>query len=219
MASRIMHLTLARELMKTREFARPEAFLFGSLLPDAPRPEMAEKGNRASHFLAERGPLRTYDLEEFRRLYGERIWEEGACLGYYLHLIQDIVYRRFQHGKWNWGRLSQEDFARLYQDYSLLNGLLIRRYGLKEESIPEEGDGEELCRRFSLRPGELLEQVRDDFRRKGTGEPAFLTWDMAEEYVRAAFELCQRELEALGRGEPLLDPWDLAWNHGKGVTR
>lgn len=219
MASRIMHLVLARELLKGRELSQPEAFVFGSLLPDAPRPETAGKGNRASHFLADRGPLRTYDLEEFRRLYGERLREEGLYLGYYLHLIQDIVYRRFQHGKWNWGRLSQEDFARLYQDYSLLNGLLIRRYGLREESIPEEGDGEELCRRFSLRPGELLEQVRDDFRRKGTGEPAFLTWDMAEEYVRAAFELCQRELEALGRGEPLLDPWDLAWNHGKEVTR
>ncbi|RKJ39590.1 hypothetical protein D7X94_11535 [Acutalibacter sp. 1XD8-33] len=216
MASRIMHLLLARELLKTREFAQPEAFLFGSLLPDAPRSETAGKGNRASHFLADRDPLRTYDLEAFRRLYGDRLREEGLYLGYYLHLVQDSVYRRFQHGKWRWGRLSEEEFHILYRDYSRLNGQFIRRYGLKNTvKLPENGEKEDVCLRFSLRPGELLEQMEEDFRREEPGEPeepGFLTWEMAQEFVEEAFQVCQKELSALSGGGPLLDPWSLAWN-------
>lgn len=215
MASRIMHLVLAQELLKDRKLSQSEAFLFGALLPDAPRSPAGKAGNRASHFLADRGPLRTYDLDEFRQLYGERLREEGLYLGYYLHLIQDIVYRRFQHGKWAWGKLSKEQFTRLYQDYSLLNDLFICQYRLENNvKIPREAEGEDICRRFSLRPGELLEQVEEDFRRERAGEPeepVFLTWNMAREFLGAALALCQKELYALGKGGSLLDPWELAW--------
>ncbi|MCI9553428.1 MAG: zinc dependent phospholipase C family protein, partial [Acutalibacter sp.] len=167
-----MHLVLAQELLKDRELSQPEAFLFGALLPDAPRPPAGKAGNRASHFLADRGPLRTYDLDEFRQLYGERLREEGLYLGYYLHLIQDIVYRRFQHGKWAWGKLSKEQFTRLYQDYSLLNDRFICQYRLENKvKIPKEVEEEDICRRFFLRTGELLEQVEEDFRRERAGEP------------------------------------------------
>lgn len=76
-----------------------------------------------------------------------------------------------------------------------------------------------MCRRFSLRPGELLEQVRWDFRSTGAGEPAYLTWEMVRDFIQAALELCQKELDAMAGGGPLLDPWDLAWNHGKEVTK
>ena len=88
MASSIIHLAIAEELMKRRSFISAERLRFGVVLPDA-----GDGARSRSHLriqIDERG-RKTYDLERFRAMYGARMQRDELYLGYYLHLIQDIA--------------------------------------------------------------------------------------------------------------------------------
>ncbi len=209
MASRVMHLAAAQGLLARRTFQNPQAFLAGALLPDAPR---TGDNARASHFISSRAGKRTYDLAEFRRLYGEELAEEGLYLGYYLHLIQDIVYRRLIYGKYGLRRSLPEQLDNLYQDYSILNGYIIEKHRLDcPNTFPAGIENAAVCRKFGLNAQGLLVELRGDFSRKAEGETALFSREMAEEYIQSAIGLCETELDTLAQGLPPLDPWTLAW--------
>ncbi len=213
MASRVMHLAVAHALTARRRFKDPQAFLLGALLPDAPRPR---ENARASHFVSTRGDKRTYDLEEFRGLYGKKLAEEGLYLGYYLHLVQDIAYRRLLYGKYDLRRYMPQQLDRLYQDYSILNGTIIKKYRLPcLAMLPAGIEDAAVCRQFRLNAQGLLAELEGDFNRKAEGETTLFSREMAEEYIQSALALCETELTALTQGFPPLDPWTLAWTINK----
>lgn len=210
MASRVMHLAAATLLMRERAFRDPAGLLAGALLPDANPPGV---NSRLSHFIAARDGKRTYDVGAFRALYGGRLGEEGLYLGYYLHLLQDIAYRRFLYCGHDLHFRTQEQREALYRDYKILNGYFIKKYGLIfPGGFPAGTEGAAVCVRFGLEPGRLLEDLRRDFAESPQGEPAIITRELAEEYVQSARALCRDELDALAQGRPLLDCWKLAWD-------
>ena len=93
MASRIIHLAVADTLLKEFEIDAPERFRLGSILPDAKIDSLLRAAPHYQTTLP--SGLITYKLKEFLSVYGERMKEDSLYLGYYLHLIQDIFYRRY----------------------------------------------------------------------------------------------------------------------------
>ena len=64
MASRIVHLAIANEIIKAHPLPEPERFLFGSLLPDA-HPDKSAHYNK----YLRNGQRKTHDLTGFRRRF------------------------------------------------------------------------------------------------------------------------------------------------------
>ena len=92
MAQRIVHYLIAVRLAEEIPVSDRQRFLAGSLLPDAHTvPEDREK----THYRTYCGDSRIYDFNRFRKEYPDEIFRDDLYLGYYLHLIEDAVYRFF----------------------------------------------------------------------------------------------------------------------------
>ena len=207
MASRIMHLAVAAQL--TAEL--PEGmdiprFLLGSVMVDA-----APNARKTTHFQVQQGDLRTYDIARFRAQYGGYLLTDGLVLGYYLHLLQDLVFRCYMYHEMGFNPRQPGYLDRLYDDYWRLNGELIRHFGLRCE-LPEVASAAPLdtIADFDL-PG-MRQAVQSDFVPGGPAEAFFLTTERGLRYVEKAAALCRKELHALQNGLPLLNPRDgYAW--------
>ena len=193
MASSLMHLAVAERLAERT--AQPELFRLGCVLVDA--------FGQAGHFrnTAADG-RRFFDLPRFRTEYGDRLLRDDFCLGYYLHLVQDMVYRQMIHVEHGWNPHIPGNVERLHEDYRLLNPFLVRAYGLRP---PEMADG------LADNAAAFLDDLRGQFAPYGGGEPFFLTESLAAEYIDRAAKVCSAELDALRAGRPGADPMDYAY--------
>lgn len=101
MASTIMHLSIADEISKQIEIKDINRFRIGSIITDA---YMNRYDRKISHFKdkIENGSKVIIKLREFREKYADKIVNDDLYLGYYMHLIQDILYRQFVYGEYNW---------------------------------------------------------------------------------------------------------------------
>ena len=199
MASSMMHLAIAGRLLDG--IARPDLLRLGCVLVDA--------AGRAGHFHAKAPDgRRYYDLERFRRAYGGRMRSDDFCLGCYLHLAQDMVYRKFVYDDRGWSPSSPEQVERLYNDYRLLNPILLRRHGLKPLTLPGDLAGHPL---LAANAPAFLEDMAKQFAPYDGGEPFFLTETLAEEYIDRAAEVCLRELDALRGCGAHVNPLDYTY--------
>ncbi len=150
MGSRIMHLAIANELLTEYPDLDRNRFLFGTLLPDA-----ATEGN--SHARIDVcGGMRTYDLTGFRRQHAGRLNTDALYLGFYLHLIQDMVFRQFVYGACRWDPAPPGNIERLHRDYAILNGYLIGKYRLSPDvRVPPGVEAEPLCAIAATTPTRL----------------------------------------------------------------
>ena len=88
MASRILHLAAAKLILDEHPVADEKRFRLGSILPDA--------GERVSaHFRVriDGGTKTMMALSGFRARFADKM-DDPLYLGYYLHLVQDIVFRK-----------------------------------------------------------------------------------------------------------------------------
>ena len=87
MASSMIHLAVVQEMMKEVSFRDIARLRLGVILPDG-----AVEGN--SHLKKKicENTRYMYDLEIFREQYGAYMKKDDLYLGYYLHLIQDMLY-------------------------------------------------------------------------------------------------------------------------------
>ncbi len=207
MGSRIMHLAIANELLNEfRELDR-DRFLAGVLLPDA-----ATEGNGHGKRAVCGGGMRTYDLGGFRSRYAERMKTDALCLGYYLHLVQDLVFRQFVYGVHRWDPSPAGNVERLHRDYAIINGYLIRKYRLSPDiRIPAGIETEPLMRGCRYDTGALMRDLQADFAEPESGEVFFFRPDMAEEYIAMAVPACRKEIAAIRTGCGFLDELSMAW--------
>ena len=207
MASGIAHLAIINELIKLRSFASADRLKLGAVLADF--------GNRRDTHLQTRvqnGEKRTYDLNRFRAEFGEKLLEDDLYLGYYLHLIQDIVYRRLIYGKYAWDTTIEGNIERLHRDYRILNGVIIEKYGLKNDiAVPEGFKSEGINRLGAFDTDLLLESMAGFFALSEEGEIFFFTEEMADEFILEATKTCLIELDALDSGGALMDMFECAW--------
>ena len=112
MASSMIHLAVVQEMMKEVSFRDIARLRLGVILPDG-----AVEGN--SHLKKKicENTRYTYDLEIFREQYGAYMKKDDLYLGYYLHLIQDMLYRRFLYGEHGWNSSIPGNVEKLHRDY------------------------------------------------------------------------------------------------------
>lgn len=199
MASSLMHLAVAGRLAE--RVSRPELLRLGCVLADA--------FGQAGHFrgIAADG-RRFYDLPRFRAEYGDRLLCDDFCLGYYLHLVQDMVYRQMMHVEHGWNPHVPGNVERLHEDYRRLSPFLVRAYGLRPLEMPDGLAGHPL---LADSAAAFLDELRGQFAPYDGGEPFFLTESLAAEYIDRAAEVCSAELDALRAGRPGADPMDYAY--------
>ena len=210
MASRIIHLAVADALLQEFEIDNSARFRLGSILPDA---KIDSHLRAEPHFqtVLPNG-LITYKLREFLSLYGKKMEEDSLYLGYYLHLIQDIFYRRYMYALPHWDARIWENVLQLHSDYRKINRYIIESRSLENGILlPEDFSTEDINLRFDFDMAGFLRELDGDFTRIGEGEYHHFTPQMADEYLAIAIEACRKELRSIREGLPLLDEIKMAW--------
>lgn len=208
-ASGIIHLAVTSELARTRPFQDAPRLLLGSVLPDG-----AADRNRAH--MKKRlcgGAKRTYDLNEFRERFGALMASDDLWLGIYLHLVQDVLFRRFMYAEYGWDPSPPGYVERLHRDYAVTNAGVIRRHGLTPQMLTPLEPGPELSELGQFDVPRLVETVRGWFEPVEETQCFFFTPELAEEYIGRAVELSCGELDSLRKGGPLMDSLDWAWGN------
>ena len=209
MASGVIHLAVTRELTKTVPFADTDRLYLGCVLPDG-----AADRNRGHLKTALCGNAKkTYDLNGFRERFTDLTRSDDLFLGYYLHLVQDILFRRFMYVEHGWNPRLPGYVERLHRDYAVTNAAVIRRHGLTRDMVRVLEPGPELTALGASDIPRFVETVRGYFTPAEETECFFFTAELAEMYIERAVELCLEELDHLKNGGPLLDSRDWAWDN------
>lgn len=211
MASRILHLAVLEEIMKQVKVNDRNRFRLGCIMPDAYNPAVSKADSHLKVFVCGKSK-KTYDLDKFISLFENEMKTDDLYKGYYLHLIQDLIFRELMYDKYKWNPTIPGNVERLHNDYHLINLYVIKKYGLVSNVQPIEGLEEEKI--YSLYPFKVegfLRDMENDFIDNGEGECYFFTKEMADEFVECATETCIRELQALEEGKHYVNEYERAW--------
>lgn len=212
MASRIIHLAITKIILQNIMFQDANKMYLGTILPDAYN--INGPSTDISHFKENvcDGTKKTYNLTKFRTMFMDKIHTNDLYLGYYLHLIQDIVYRRFVYNDHNWNPTIPGNVQKLHNDYRLINTYVIDKYNLLNNiDISDTFQDEEINKIYPFDLKQLLNGLENDFIPYKEGEIFFFTDKMADEYIEKAVELCLEEINALRNRTSLMDEMQYAW--------
>lgn len=209
MASSIIHYAITCELIKRRQFNNPDRLKLGSILVDA-----GYNGNSHMKISVAGGHKKTYDLDGYRTTYGELMKQDDLYLGYYLHLIQDIVYRHFVYDKYHWNPMIPGNVEKLHRDYAIGNYYVVQKYSLKNEvTIPTDFDKELINQICSFDLEGLVQNMNSYFVPIEDDVIFFFTKEMTDEYIAEAVEYCARELDNLECSKEGTDGYLSAWDN------
>ena len=117
-----MHLAIGKELLRHTGAENGERFLIGMLLPDAII--TGDKKTAGTHYDVMTDS--THKVMDFFRFYAEfeeTILTDSLYLGYYLHLIEDCIFRKYIY--YELGLLEMRGksgfLEQLYKDYHSVN--------------------------------------------------------------------------------------------------
>ena len=213
MASRIMHLAMGTLLCRKLKINDRDRFLVGMLLPDAV--VTGDKKAAGTHFdRMTDGSHKVMDFSQFYSEFEERIQSDELYLGYYLHLIQDCIFRKYIY--YGLGLLElrgREDFLpQLYRDYHSVNGYLAKKYNISSLPKPPEGlDREEINRIYPFEITDFLLDMAGDLGDEYSGNEKFFSAENAEEVIERCADVCVAEMNALKGGEHFTFPEEYIW--------
>ena len=209
MASSIIHYAITCELIKRRQFDNPDRLKLGSILVDS-----GYNGNSHMKISVAGGHKKTYDLDGYRMTYGELMKRDDLYLGYYLHLIQDLIYRHFVYDKYHWNPLIPGNAEKLHRDYAIGNFYVVQKYNIKNEvAIPVDFDNEPINQICSFDLDGLVQNMNSYFLPIEDDDIFFFTKDMTDEYIAEAVEYCLEELNNLNKQREGADSYLLAWDN------
>lgn len=208
MASSIIHYAITCELIKRRQFNNPDRLKLGSILVDS-----GYNGNSHMKISVAGGHKNTYDLDGYKSIYGELMKQDDLYLGYYLHLIQDILYRHLVYDKYHWNPLIPGNVEKLHRDYAIGNFYVVQKYNLKNEvTIPADFDKEPINQVCSFDLEGLVQNMNSYFAPSEEDDIFFFTKEMADEYIAEAVGYCIQELDNLECQNAGTDGYLSAWN-------
>ncbi len=185
----------------------PDRLRLGAVLPD-----YGKNGNSHMKIYLDNGK-RTYDLDLFRSSFGNLMRSDDLYLGYYLHLVQDILFRHFVYDKYHWDPLVPGNIERLHKDYSAANSYIISEYGLMNDIvIPEGFENEDICHICSFDTERLVKSMKSYFLPVEYKDIFFFTKEMSDEFIHLAVGYCIEETERLKNNNGM-DMYDYAWSH------
>ena len=211
MAQRTVHYLLGEFLCEKTRMKDKNRFLLGSILPDA----YSEHRERDStHFICRslQKNQAYFDFNKFREQYDQLIQTDDLYLGYYMHLVEDSVYRKFFRDKKIKSPCCREEVAMLHQDYHLLNSYVVKRYLLQNTMIkPMDFEKEPICKVAEFRLDEFLREMERDFIEKPSGNTHFLTESLLDEFIDQCAIICEKELQSVLSGTCYLQATDYMW--------
>jgi len=203
----MMHLAAAYCLAPRIDPPQRERFFLGSVIPDAlPKFE----GHYQKFFDLDNATRKTYDLAGFRERFGDRL-RDGLYLGYYMHLVEDLVFRDHLYHEVGYVP-SEEKTPRLHKDYTLLNPYFSDKYGIKAvPGIPGDIADEPLAAGQFEVIKDFIADMHRDLTERPRGECVYYTKAIAEEFLRRAVDVCGRELNAFEGKGGHIDEHSLSW--------
>ncbi len=211
MASRIIHLAITNELSQQYEFSNIDRLYFGTIIPDG---VSSCQDYILSHFklrISDTGK-RSYNLTEYKEKFGNLLKADDLYLGYYLHLIQDLLYRHFMYDRYHWNPKPDGNIERLHDDYKQINAYVISKYGLHSDiHVPNGFASEKINEIADFEPDRFIQELKNDFERIEYKERFFFTNNMVDEYIQWAVEYCKKELAALENGSYYFDEYEWSW--------
>ncbi len=209
MAQRTVHYVSGQILAARCGLDDLPRFLFGSLLPDAVN-DNSER-NR-SHYICLNEEGRHYDFDAFRSDFFDKLNADPLYLGYYLHLVEDNLYRDYCHKDHLLYFISDEEVRALHRDYHLLNPYLTQRYSLSDGLLcPPDFEKEALSHIARFDPGGLIAALKNDLSEKPEGSFTYLSPAFIDGFISASLPSCEKELRAVLRGERFLRAADFHW--------
>ena len=213
MASSIVHLAIICELAKRISFSDINRLKFGALVVDAGVGGNITGDSHLKVYVME-GKKKTYDFDRYREWFGERMLYDDLYLGYYLHLVQDALYRRFVYDRYHWNPTIPGNVERLHKDYAIVNHYVISKYDLKNDIVVPPGfDSEDLTRITAFDTERLMNELEVFFKPVEEEPVFFFTKEMSDEFITEAVEYCSKETEKIRRGEAGIDMLEYAWSH------
>lgn len=212
MASRMIHLAVTELLLKDGDIPDGERFRLGSLLPDAYGKGVPPRV--LTHFRSESPDGRfCFDLERFRTCYAEELGDP-LYLGYYLHLLEDALFRRcFLENIPDWRGEDPVKVERLHRDYWYMNRYIAELCGLNVDlTLSSIRGDEEILKLYPFDDGLLRRNLKSDFV-PPPGEHTFIymTKGFVNAFIPETAAFCRKEISALRNGGQLTDPWEYAW--------
>ena len=211
MASRIIHLAITNELSQQYKFSNIDRLYFGTIIPDG---VSSCQDYILSHFklrISDTGK-RSYNLTEYKEKFGNLLKADDLYLGYYLHLIQDLLYRHFMYDRYHWNPKPDGNIERLHDDYKQINAYVISKYGLHSDiHVPNGFASEKINEIADFEPDRFIQELKNDFERIEYKERFFFTDNMVDEYIQWAVEYCKKELAALENGSYYFDEYEWSW--------
>lgn len=210
MASRVLHLAVLEELMKHIPIKDKNRFCLGCILPDAYNLAVPKSDSHLKVFVCGKSK-KTYDLDTYLSMFRDKM-DDDLYIGYYLHLIQDLIFRELLYDKYKWNPTIPGNVERLHNDYRLINTYIIRKYGVKNDiQLIPNLESEKIYSIYPFGAETFLQDMGQDFQDGAEGESFFFTEAMANEFVAIATENCKKELQALKEGRHYVDAYERAW--------
>ena len=213
MASSIVHLAITNELTKKIEFKDTNRLKFGAIVVDAGIKGEQERNAHLKIFVNE-GTKKTYDFDRYRQEFGGKMFSDDLYMGYYLHLVQDALYRQYVYVRHSWNPHITGNVERLHKDYGIVNQYVISKYQLKNDIvIPEDFEAEELSQISDFDISQFMKNFEDYFQPVKEEPIFFFTKEMSDEFINEAIDFCTKEIEKIRSGKPGIDMMEYAWNN------
>jgi len=215
MASRMIHLAISKLIEREVIIKNTSRFEIGHILPDAIIP--GEEAHAASHFKisVSEDQKKMIDLYEFRNRFAEQIDQDDLYLGYYLHLIEDAIYRKFMFYDYKLGNIDVQNIPKLHNDYRLLNSYLISKYHLIDEiKLPSQFHSESINEIYPFILEVFIKEMKSDFVPYENGETVYFTEIMVDQFIEQCVCVCLKELQAIKKNILFVNPLDYAWDRG-----
>ena len=211
MASGIIHLAITNELTKRISFIDTNRLKFGAIVVDA-----GSGGNKngCAHMkvIVLNGTKKTYDFDRYREMFGERILKDDLYMGYYLHLVQDALYRKYVYDRHNWDPMLPGNIEKLHKDYRIINQYVINKYQLENDlKIPVGFNNEPINQICPFDTEELMRNMNSYFLPVEDEPFFFFSKEMSDEFIGEAVEFCVEEVKKLRNNEPGIDMLAYAW--------
>lgn len=196
MASRIIHLAIANALIQRRPFRDANRFRFGCILPDS-----GSDKNSSHYRIRLANGQHGYDLTGYLDRFQNRVQNDELYLGYYIHLVQDKLFRQLLYGKYDWDPHKPHYVDRLHNDYKIINRWITDHYHLQNDlRLPDAFDREEIHAIGPFDGRRLLLELAEDFSNQADGETFFMTPALAEEFISLSTDICLKELPSAAAG-------------------
>jgi hypothetical protein len=214
MASRIIHLAICKQLEEVLEVKDVNRLRIGNVLPDAII--IGQEAHAASHYKLTvcEGKKKMMDFTGFYRQFSTKLLEDNLYLGYYFHLIEDAIYRKFLYYDYQLGGNRGQAFVdALHNDYEILNGYLVKTYKLTNTlKVPDHFEEDEINKIYPFILKEFLLDMDNDFNFSKDEKTKYFTEDMAEEFIDKCITICKTEFEKIQIGKSCLNPFEFAWD-------